>query len=88
MCEPWDDMDSLLCFLQVMFEEGNGGFWIGMDVGKGKDLVRLERCRDEGSSYFSGVGGTRRVPCSRGNGTIEDSLLDPMLVQLQVAERA
>ena len=81
-------MDSALCLPQVMFEEGNGGCWGGMAVGKGKDLVRLERYRDEGSSYFSGFLGTRRVPCSGWNGPIEDSLLDPMLVQLQVAERA
>ena len=80
MRERWDNMDSARCLLQVMFEEGNGSCWGGMAVGKGKDLVRLERCRDEGSSYFSGVLGTRCVPCSRGNGPIEDSLIDLMLV--------
>ena len=48
-------MDSAGSLPHVMFEEGNGSRWGGIAVGKGKDLVRLERCRDEGSSYFSGV---------------------------------
>ena len=51
----WDNIDSAGCLLQVMFEKGNGSRWGGMAVGKGKYLVRQERCRDEGSSYFSGV---------------------------------
>ena len=55
MRERWDNIYSARYLPQVMFDEGNGSCWGGMAVGKGKDLVRLERCRDEGSSYFSGV---------------------------------
>ena len=50
MRERWDNMGSACCLPQVMFEEGNGSCWGGVAVGKGKDLVILERCRDEGSS--------------------------------------
>ena len=43
-------MDSAGCLPQVMFEEGNVSFWVEIAAGKGKYLVRLERCRDDGSS--------------------------------------
>ena len=50
MRERWDNVEIARCLLHVMFEEGNSSFWGGMAVGQGKDLGRLERCRDEGSS--------------------------------------
>ena len=48
--ERWDNVDSARFLPQVMFEEGNGSCWGGMAIGQGKDLGRLERYRDEGSS--------------------------------------